>query len=74
MPAPAPGDANTLDLGVLLGVLLRVKAGDFTVRTPLDRTGIPGKVADGLRDIIGATRRSAADPRVGRTASSRSRS
>ena len=64
-----------LDLGVLLGVLLRVKAGDFTVRTPLDRTGLPGsKVADGLNDIIGATRHSAAEPRVGRTASSRSTS
>ncbi|HVM13831.1 MAG TPA: ATP-binding protein [Egibacteraceae bacterium] len=36
----------------LLGVLARVKEGDFTARMPLDWTGVPGKVADALNDII----------------------
>ncbi len=37
---------------VLLNVIARVKEGDFSVRMPLDWTGVPGKVADGLNDII----------------------
>ena len=40
------------DLRTLLGVLAKVKSGDFTARMPLDWTGLPGKVADGLNDII----------------------
>ena len=49
---------RTLDLdagdtgAVILQVIARVKEGDFTVRMPLDWTGVPGKVADGLNDVI----------------------
>ncbi|CAM3315493.1 ATP-binding protein [Halomonas lysinitropha] len=49
---------TTLDLHAgetgahLLNVMARVKEGDFTARMPLDWTGVPGKVADGLNDII----------------------
>lgn len=42
------GDAGTL----LLDVIARVKEGDFSARMPLNWTGVPGKVADGLNDII----------------------
>ncbi|MGV8966910.1 MAG: ATP-binding protein [Cellulomonas sp.] len=66
MPAPAPGDVNALDLSALLSVLLQVKAGDFTTRMPVDWTGLPGKVADALNDIIGANEALAAElARVG---------
>jgi hypothetical protein len=30
----------------------RIKGGDFTARMPLDWTGVAGKVADGLNDVI----------------------
>ncbi|MEA2241853.1 MAG: hypothetical protein QOD24_1409, partial [Solirubrobacteraceae bacterium] len=43
---------ETVDCTVLLDVLARVKSGDFTARMPLDWTGVAGKVADGLNDVI----------------------
>ncbi len=43
---------DTAELTVLLGVLARVKAGDFTARMPLEWTGVAGKVADSLNDVI----------------------
>src|SRR5438093_2375766 len=43
---------QTLDPGQLLTVLLAVKKGDFSVRMPLDQTGIAGKIADTLNDVI----------------------
>ena len=46
--------ADTVDAKVLLDVLAQVKAGDFTARMPLEWTGVPGKVADGLNDVIAA--------------------
>jgi len=51
---PQKTDAETLDPEVLLRVLSEVKAGDFTTRMPIHWTGVAGKVADGLNDIIGA--------------------
>ncbi len=33
-------------------MLWDVKAGDFTARMPLDWTGVAGKVADGLNELI----------------------
>ncbi|TMA08678.1 MAG: HAMP domain-containing protein, partial [Deltaproteobacteria bacterium] len=45
------GDA--LDAERLLGVLVSVKKGDFSARLPTGWTGINGKVADTLNDIIG---------------------
>jgi signal transduction histidine kinase/HAMP domain-containing protein/ActR/RegA family two-component response regulator len=44
--------ADTVDPVVLLGVLARVKEGDYTARMPLDWTGVGGKVADSLNDVI----------------------
>src|SRR5712691_1944331 len=41
-----------LDTRQLLQVLVAVKKGDFSVRMPLDRTGVTGKIADTLNDII----------------------
>jgi signal transduction histidine kinase/CheY-like chemotaxis protein/HAMP domain-containing protein len=43
-----------LDEAVLLSVLSDVKNGDFTVRMPLGWTGMPGKIADRLNDVIAA--------------------
>jgi signal transduction histidine kinase/HAMP domain-containing protein/ActR/RegA family two-component response regulator len=44
--------ADTVDATVLLSVLAKVNAGDFTARMPLEWTGVAGKVADGLNDVI----------------------
>ncbi|PYU11018.1 MAG: hybrid sensor histidine kinase/response regulator, partial [Acidobacteria bacterium] len=41
-----------LDTRQLLEVLVAVKKGDFSVRMPLDKTGVAGKIADTLNDII----------------------
>ncbi|HEY4095698.1 MAG TPA: hypothetical protein VGM33_09320, partial [Baekduia sp.] len=49
----APRD-DRLDEAVLLSVLSDVRDGDFSVRMPLDWTGLPGKVADVLNDVISA--------------------
>ncbi len=43
---------EAVDAKVLLGVMARIKQGDFTARMPLDWTGVAGKVADGLNDVI----------------------
>jgi signal transduction histidine kinase/HAMP domain-containing protein/ActR/RegA family two-component response regulator len=43
---------TAIDAKVVLGVLAQVKGGDFTARMPLDWTGVAGKIADGLNDLI----------------------
>jgi HAMP domain-containing protein/CheY-like chemotaxis protein/signal transduction histidine kinase len=48
-----------LPLGELLEALQAVRAGDFSVRLPGDRTGIAGKIADTLNDIVAANQRMA---------------
>jgi signal transduction histidine kinase/HAMP domain-containing protein len=45
---------DDLSAETLLDVLARVKAGDFNVRMPRNWTGVAGKVADSLNDIITA--------------------
>jgi signal transduction histidine kinase/HAMP domain-containing protein/ActR/RegA family two-component response regulator len=45
-------DADTIDAAMLLHVLAQLRSGDFTARMPLDWTGVAGKVADGLNEII----------------------
>ena len=40
------------ELKILLEVLTAVKKGDFKARMPLDWTGVEGKIADTLNDII----------------------
>ncbi len=51
-----PEEALDLEAGdtgaLLLDVIARVKEGDFSARMPLDWTGLPGKIADGLNDVI----------------------
>ncbi len=54
MPSQPSVEVDTLDPEVLLRVLSEVKAGDFTVRMPVHWTGMAGKVADRLNEIIGA--------------------
>ncbi|MEA2681843.1 MAG: hypothetical protein QOK05_171 [Chloroflexota bacterium] len=49
---PVAADSETVDPQVLLRVLAAVKDGDFTTRMPLEWTGMPGKVADLLNDVI----------------------
>ena len=49
-----PSVAEDFDSEVLLNVLSDVKAGDFTARMPVHWTGMGGKVADRLNEIIGA--------------------
>jgi signal transduction histidine kinase/HAMP domain-containing protein/ActR/RegA family two-component response regulator len=45
---------TVLDAEVLLQVLSAAKAGDLTVRMPVHWTGVPGKIADELNEILGA--------------------
>ena len=52
MPTKAPVEAETFEPEVLLQVLSDVKGGDFTARMPVHWTGIAGKIADQLNDII----------------------
>ena len=48
-PPVSPGE---FDPGLLLTVLTAIKKGDFSVRMPLDWTGLHGKIADTLNDIV----------------------
>ncbi|MDB5755123.1 MAG: hybrid sensor histidine kinase/response regulator, partial [Massilia sp.] len=41
-----------IDAKLLLSTLMALKKGDFTARMPSDWTGVPGKIADTLNDII----------------------
>ena len=50
--ATAQEAGGGIDTTVLLDVLARVKAGDFTARMPLDWTNVAGKVADDLNAVI----------------------
>ena len=50
--AQASTDSDRLDLKQLLGILTEVKRGNFAARMPIDQTGISGKIADVLNDII----------------------
>ncbi|WP_064685543.1 HAMP domain-containing protein [Rhizobium bangladeshense] len=47
------------DASALLEVLVAVRRGDFSVRMRSDLTGITGKIADALNDIIAANQRMA---------------
>ena len=42
------------DQAALLGVVLQVRGGDFGARMPPHRTGVPGKIADAVDDVIAA--------------------
>src|SRR6266699_3889467 len=43
---------KTIDANVLLTTLIAFKKGNFAARMPLDRTGVEGKIADALNDIL----------------------
>jgi HAMP domain-containing protein/signal transduction histidine kinase/DNA-binding response OmpR family regulator len=50
-----------LDTSVLLKTLVAFKDGDFSVRLPVDQTGIAGKIADTLNDIFKLNARMASE-------------
>ncbi len=52
MPDSSVAQTDVLDGQVLLRFLAQVKGGDFSARMPLEWTGLAGKVADGLNDVI----------------------
>ncbi len=52
MTDPSVPPIDCVDGKVLLGVLAKVKAGDLTARMPLEWTGVAGKVADPLNEVI----------------------
>jgi hypothetical protein len=43
---------DLVDATVLLNVLAQVKGGDFSARMPFAWTGVAGRVADGLNDVM----------------------
>ena len=51
MPALQEQTAQEIDSAVMLGALIALKKGDFSVRLPLDWTGIGGKVADTFNEV-----------------------
>ena len=52
MPDSSTAPDDCVDGKVLLKVLAQVKGGDFTARMPLEWTGVAGKVADDLNEVI----------------------
>jgi signal transduction histidine kinase/HAMP domain-containing protein/ActR/RegA family two-component response regulator len=50
-PPPIPDD---IDLSLLLKTLTEVRNGDFSVRMPVEWTGVSGKIADTLNEVIAA--------------------
>jgi HAMP domain-containing protein/CheY-like chemotaxis protein/signal transduction histidine kinase len=54
-------DNDQLDLKQLLRTLTEVKKGNFAARMPIDQTGIAGKIADTLNDVIEMNERMATE-------------
>ena len=54
LPKDSTDALDASDAGVVLEVLAQVKEGDFSARMPLGWTGIAGKVADSLNEVIAA--------------------
>jgi HAMP domain-containing protein/signal transduction histidine kinase/DNA-binding response OmpR family regulator len=52
---------DTLDTSLLLNTLIAFKDGDFSVRMPVDQTGLAGKVNDALNDIFRLNARMASE-------------
>ncbi|NJO41183.1 MAG: HAMP domain-containing protein [Cyanobacteria bacterium RU_5_0] len=59
--AQVTADTDNLDLRQLLRTLSEVKKGDFSARMPTDQTGMAGKIADTLNDIIERNEQMAAE-------------
>src|SRR5438105_2540247 len=45
-------DTDSLEPGQLVAVLTAARRGDVSARMPLDRTGLAGKISDGLNDLL----------------------
>ena len=54
-------NTNDINPQQLLKTLTAVKKGNFSVRMPIDQTGIAGKIADTLNDVIELNERMAAE-------------
>src|SRR5262249_28811527 len=52
MPALQEPPTQGIDTAILLSALTALKKGDFSVRLPMDWTGIAGKVADTFNDVV----------------------
>src|ERR1017187_6902069 len=52
---------DSLDTSTLLKTLIAFKDGDFSVRLPVDQTGVAGKIADTLNEIFKLNERMAAE-------------
>ncbi len=52
MQAVLEPTAPAIDSTALLTALCSLRKGDFTVRLPLDWTGVAGKVADTFNEVI----------------------
>ena len=74
IPSPAARRANgarpssnDLDTKKLLAVVMAFKRGDFSARLPDDWTGVAGKVADTLNEVIATNQRMTQElERIGR--------
>src|ERR1700728_2048460 len=60
-PAMTELVSDALDTSTLLKTLIAFKDGDFSVRLPVDQTGIAGKIADTLNDIFKLNERMASE-------------
>src|ERR1051325_7933557 len=52
---------DALDSSVLLNTLIAFRDGDFSVRLPVDKTGVAGKIADTLNEIFKLNERMASE-------------
>ena len=50
--ATAHTSTDNLDTRELLKVLTAFKKGDFSARMPVDKVGVPGKIADTLNEVL----------------------
>jgi HAMP domain-containing protein/CheY-like chemotaxis protein/signal transduction histidine kinase len=68
LPARLSVHGTALDPYALLAGLQAMRAGDFSVRLPGDRTGLDGKIADLFNEIVAANQRMAEElARVGQS-------
>jgi HAMP domain-containing protein/signal transduction histidine kinase/CheY-like chemotaxis protein len=59
LSAPADHRADQLSKTMLLTALLALKKGDFTVRLPLDLSGVEGRIAEAFNDVVELNQRMA---------------
>src|SRR5688572_33095890 len=52
---------DSFELSRLLSTLVALKNGDFSVRLPLDWTGLSGKIADTLNEVIAQNQKLASE-------------